>query len=471
MKLLQQVRAGSSTQGKKRRIPERSGNVPNGKGTADKRKSDAAPGDGEDAFAGLPKLTDVPPGEFPDLFRRKMKACEELFDFNSDSKQVEKELKRQTLLEMVEYVNNNRNCFSEGLMQDVFDMLKVNIFRALKRNDPDPLALSDPEGDEPCFEKAWPHLQLVYEFFLRFAVSTEVEGKFVKKFMDQAFIYNYLDLFQSEDPRERDYLKNILHRIYGRFMALRPLIRRGLQDLFLKVIYESESCCANGLGEMLEIVGSIVDGFATPLKDEHKTFLRVAMIPLHKVSSFSSFFPQLSFCMLQYVEKDPAFATEIIAAILRFWPTSITSKQGLYLNEIEEILELLQPLHFRPIRDALLRRLALCIESTHFQVAERTMMLWNNEHMVKLISDNSTVPIPVVVSALHRSSNRHWNSAVKTLSRHVLKLMEEGADPKMLKECSSAELLEKEQEKEEKQRLHRWQALRDLHHDLKQRPP
>ena len=30
-----------------------------------------------------------------------------------------------------------------------------------------------------------------------------------------------LDLFDSEDPRERDYLKTILHRIYGKIMALR----------------------------------------------------------------------------------------------------------------------------------------------------------------------------------------------------------------------------------------------------------
>ena len=30
-----------------------------------------------------------------------------------------------------------------------------------------------------------------------------------------------LELFDSEDPRERDYLKTILHRIYGKFMVHR----------------------------------------------------------------------------------------------------------------------------------------------------------------------------------------------------------------------------------------------------------
>ena len=36
----------------------------------------------------------------------------------------------------------------------------------------------------------------------------------------------------SEDPRERDYLKTILHRIYGKFMAHRAFIRRTIRDTF-----------------------------------------------------------------------------------------------------------------------------------------------------------------------------------------------------------------------------------------------
>ncbi len=35
-----------------------------------------------------------------------------------------------------------------------------------------------------------------------------------------------LELFDSEDPRERDYLKTILHRIYGKFMVHRCGNRR-----------------------------------------------------------------------------------------------------------------------------------------------------------------------------------------------------------------------------------------------------
>lgn len=42
-----------------------------------------------------------------------------------------------------------------------------------------------------------------------------------RRHVDQAFVVKILELFDSEDPRERDYLKTVLHRIYGKFMMHR----------------------------------------------------------------------------------------------------------------------------------------------------------------------------------------------------------------------------------------------------------
>jgi serine/threonine-protein phosphatase 2A regulatory subunit B' len=90
-----------------------------------------------------------------------------------------------------------------------------------------------------------------------------------------------LELFDSEDPRERDYLKTIMHRIYGRFMPLRPYIRQRVQNLVLFITYEKEE--HNGLTELLEILSSVINGYQVPLKDEHRSFAKKILIPLHKV--------------------------------------------------------------------------------------------------------------------------------------------------------------------------------------------
>lgn len=115
--------------------------------------------------------------------------------------------------------------------------------------------------------------QLVYEFLLRYVVSSDTEARPAKKFIDTSFILKLLELFDSEDPRERDYLKTILHRIYGKFMVHRSFIRRAIKYVFYRFVLETER--HSGIAELLEILGSIINGFALPLKNEHKVCLQL----------------------------------------------------------------------------------------------------------------------------------------------------------------------------------------------------
>jgi serine/threonine-protein phosphatase 2A regulatory subunit B' len=40
----------------------------------------------------------------------------------------------------------------------------------------------------------------------------------------------FLQLFDSEEPREREYLKNILHRLYAKLVPRRKMIRKAIND-------------------------------------------------------------------------------------------------------------------------------------------------------------------------------------------------------------------------------------------------
>ena len=99
-------------------------------------------------------------------------------------------------------------------------------------------------------------------------MSPVITNQIMSKNISKSFIVQFLDLFDSEDPRERDYLKTILHRVYGKYMALRPYIRTQVCNLLLLIVYEKEE--HNGLTELLEILSSIISGYTTPLKEEHK---------------------------------------------------------------------------------------------------------------------------------------------------------------------------------------------------------
>jgi serine/threonine-protein phosphatase 2A regulatory subunit B' len=45
-----------------------------------------------------------------------------------------------------------------------------------------------------------------------------------------------LDLFYSENPRERDYLKTLLHRLYAKLLHLRTFIHQTVHHIFRKYV-------------------------------------------------------------------------------------------------------------------------------------------------------------------------------------------------------------------------------------------
>ncbi|CAD5312607.1 unnamed protein product [Arabidopsis thaliana] len=392
-------------------------------------------GNGFTPYEALPGFKDVPNAEKQNLFVRKLSLCCVVFDFSDPTKNVkEKDIKRQTLLELVDYVASPNGKFSETVIQEVVRMVSVNIFRTLNPQPRENKVIDalDLEEEEPSMDPTWPHLQLVYEILLRLIASPETDTKLAKKYIDQSFVSRLLDLFDSEDPRERDCLKTVLHRIYGKFMVHRPFIRKSINNIFYRFVFETEK--HNGIAEFLEILGSIINGFALPLKDEHKVFLVRALVPLHKPKSLQMYHQQLSYCITQFVEKDCKLADTVIRGLLKSWPVTNSSKEVMFLNELEEVLEATQPPEFQRCMVPLFRQVARCLNSLHFQVAERALFLWNNDHIENLIMQNRKVILPIIFPALERNTQKHWNQAVHSLTLNVQKIFND-IDAELFKDC------------------------------------
>lgn len=173
-----------------------------------------------------------------------------------------KEVKQATLGEMAGFITHNPNVITEPIYPEVVHVIAVNIFLMLPTSSNLIGAEFDPEVDEPTSEAAWLHLQLIHEFFLRFLESPDFQPNIAKKYIDQKFVLQVrrtwagraealvcresarplsvffflqlLELFDSEDPRERDFLKTTLHRIYGKFLGLRAYIRKQINNIFYR---------------------------------------------------------------------------------------------------------------------------------------------------------------------------------------------------------------------------------------------
>ncbi|XP_020211937.1 serine/threonine protein phosphatase 2A 57 kDa regulatory subunit B' beta isoform [Cajanus cajan] len=404
----------------------------------------------------LPPLRDVDVSEQPALFLRKIQVCCYVCDFSDTLNYgYDIEVKRQTLEELIEIIQSGAFGFTD-IQEDLINMISLNIFRCLppSSNTADDL---DPEDDERYLDPSWPHLQLVYEILLRYVVAPETDIKTAKRFIDHVFVLKLIDLFDSEDLREREFLKTILHRIYGKFMVLRPFIRRAINNVFYRFIFETPR--HNGIAELLEILGSIINGFALPMKEEHKLFLIRTLVPLHKPKCISCYHQQLSYCVVQFVEKDNRLADPVIRGMLKYWPVTNCQKEVLFLGELEEVLEATQLPEFIRCIGPLFRQIGRCLNSPHFQVAERALYLWNNEHIISIVSQNRNVILPVIFEALENNMKSHWNRAVHGLTANVRRMFVE-MDAELFQECQR-QYLEKEAratELEEKREL-TWKKL------------
>ncbi len=54
-----------------------------------------------------------------------------------------------------------------------------------------------------------------------------------------------------------------------------------MSNIFNSLIHEKYSF--NGMSELLDVLASVVSGFAIPLRDSHIEFFKETFIPLHKV--------------------------------------------------------------------------------------------------------------------------------------------------------------------------------------------
>ncbi|KAJ2659678.1 serine/threonine-protein phosphatase 2A 56 kDa regulatory subunit delta isoform [Coemansia sp. RSA 1200] len=390
---------------------------------------------GKHEFRLLPPLLskDLSEAKRKELFVQKLAQCSVVFDFQNYDDNIEgKEAKQQTLVEIIDYMADRVGIVTPDVYPTLFMMVSANLFRTIPPQinafgDP-----YDPEEDEPREESAWPHLCLVYHIFLRFLESGDFNSSAARPYIDQTFTTQLLDLFDCEDVRERESLKTVLHRIYGKMLGMRSFIRRSINNIFLQFTYETQR--HNGIAELLEILGSIINGFTVPLKEEHINFLHRVLLPLHKARPMSLYYAQLSYCTIQFLEKDPTLGESIIRALLRYWPKINSPKELMFVNEVEGILDSMDPAQFTLICQPLFQQLVRCIVSPHFQVAERTLAMWRNTYIVNLITDNIHLILPIVLSGIYRHSRSHWNRNIHNQVFQVLRFFV-NVNEEMFEQC------------------------------------
>jgi serine/threonine-protein phosphatase 2A regulatory subunit B' len=293
------------------------------------------------------------------------------------------------------------------------EMITKNIFRPLPSLKKNNLAMQETgvETDEQESDPSWPHIRGVYEIFLQLIVNEACDVKTFKAYITNNFISEFLQLFDSEETEERDFLKNILHKLYAKLVPRRKMIRKAKTDCFHILIHEIHKF--NGASELLDILASIISGFAVPLREEHVVFFKNIIIPLHKVQTSNLYFDNLIRCSMLFLTKDSSLAIPLLEGILKYWPFANFVKETLFLQELPEVLEFCDVDKLKPLIPRLFKRIVRCIAGSHLQVADRAMCLFESESFIQIIKQYKTLTFNMLVPVIAKLADNHWHKMLQ----------------------------------------------------------
>uniref|UniRef100_A0A1D1YRP6 Serine/threonine protein phosphatase 2A regulatory subunit B' iota isoform n=1 Tax=Anthurium amnicola TaxID=1678845 RepID=A0A1D1YRP6_9ARAE len=363
--------------------------------------------------------------------------CAHVFTFTDpDECPSQQDFKRHKLSQLLSIARSSRGVpWPDRVLSPLVSMLAGNLFRPL----PPPASSSCPPENSPddaenpamAFAPSWPHLHLAYDVLGAIVAGCSDPGA-LRAHLNRAFISGLLALFRSEDPRERERLKNVYHQIYARLAFHRRFMRKSMRDELLRFAFEGERHC--GVGELLEIWGSIIDGFTVPLKEEHRVFLARVLVPLHRSRGVHLYHRQLAYCVCRFVEKEAELGEVVVKGMLRCWPSANYQKEVLLIGELEELVESTDGALLDKLALPLCTLIARSLSSCNSQVAERALVVWDNARFVRMASRSMDQVLPAVVEGIEKNIRSHWSQPIRQLTASVKNTLEE-MEPRLYAEC------------------------------------
>ena len=352
-------------------------------------------------------------------FENNVNIAKKTYDYSDEARSVKKKAKRlQAINELIKSFTDQSFVEKLFYIQNIrilMNMIKVNLFRPLpntelyKENLPF-MDINRIKIQEPDF--IWPHIKGIYEIFYQLVFNEACNAKKLEEFVTSDFIRELLKLFDSEIIEERDYLKNILHKLYVYCITRRKMIRKEITDCFHSFIQGIHRL--SGASELLEIMASIIPGLMEPLKEEHVNFFNNIIIPLHKVQAANIYFgDNLINCSISFLKKDSTLSFPLLEAILKYWPDANYTKETDFLQELPQILQFCDLEKIQPLVKQLFKRVVKCISGSHLLIADNAMCLFENKIFLTILKKYKTISFNILAPAVNYLNGNHCDEQIK----------------------------------------------------------
>ena len=337
-------------------------------------------------------------------------------DYNDELKNIKLKAERLEAINDLLKMADDQKLFNSlflSHMDMIIEMIKFNIFRPLPSiKNITNIGMTDTgiEDDQSTSHPSWQHIKGIYDIFLSIIMNNSYDIKILKSYITVNFMNEFIQLFDSQEEEEREYLKNILHKLYLKLVPRRKMIRKALTDCFQILIHDMNKF--NGTSELLDILASIISGFAVPLREEHQVFFKNIIIPLHKVQTSYQYFQNLIRCSMLFLTKDSNMSLLLLEGLLKFWPFANASKESLFLQELSEVLEFCEIKLLKPFIPKLFKRLVKCLSGSYTVLGD-AICLFESESFIEIIKTYKKIAFPILIPALLSLTENHWHNNLR----------------------------------------------------------
>jgi hypothetical protein len=339
------------------------------------------------------------------IFEAKIVLCLRTFQFSDDNKEKQGiDLKTATLTELCRLVDRSR--LPRNVIQRLFDMIEMNIFRPLSFDERILLQVDAPY----LVDSAWPHLALIYDILTRLVSENSLPDSFFIPFFHKLLIPS-----SSPDSNERIAICNFIVAVVQRASHL----RRSLIEIYEQALidYRVHHCHSpflvnTALAILLEI-GECPSA---------QTMCH-CILPLLAEENITVYANVMRSMLTRFMASRATHGVLVLDSLLKVFPIWNVSKQMYFLSLITAVLD--QPISSSATLAAhLARTLILAGESQNEGVAQGGLRLWWNASVERLISDYLDFILPFVIPSLTKVMENHWSRTIRLCAKSALGLFQ-----------------------------------------------
>ncbi|OHT16802.1 phosphoprotein phosphatase [Tritrichomonas foetus] len=358
--------------------------------------------------------------EYTKLLEMKIKLCSILCDFSDpEADKDAKTTKTNTLQELFNVVSipSNHSIFSDPTKDIFFSMIKTNLSRGIP---PIHKKLLFSEEEPPIVDVNWPHLALIYQSLMKYYELSPNDERF-----NASFIKMMISLTRAPDMNEREYIVSF----FKAYLNSHPEKENGIfkEMAYLLIGYREKQYEPFCVTTILKIY---LARFQLDQKanEFHTAIFLKAILPLIHTQHIFAFYPLFGDIFDLFINLDQSLATKIILQVIKAWPSLKPSKQLLFINLLNFMVERVPLPDFIKVSHKIFQLYATIAQLNMAKVVEESLKIWNNVRILPMILECSRKIFPIVFPAYNRTSKFHWNNKTQNALFNALKSMHD-ADP------------------------------------------